>query len=41
MSTNKERIEQLEANVGGLQYHLSQMEIGVADKFHVMKETLR
>ena len=40
MATNKERIEQLEAGLGGLQDGMSQMELGLTDKLHQMEETI-
>ncbi|KAA8520752.1 hypothetical protein F0562_014976 [Nyssa sinensis] len=39
MATNKERIEILEAGLGGLQEGMDRMELGVADKFHHLEET--
>ncbi|WJZ90933.1 hypothetical protein VitviT2T_010048 [Vitis vinifera] len=40
MATNKERIEQLEARLGGLQDGMSRMELGLTDKLHQMEETI-
>ncbi|RVW35013.1 Retrovirus-related Pol polyprotein from transposon 17.6 [Vitis vinifera] len=40
MATNKERIEQLEAGLGGLQDRMSRMELGLTDKMHQMEETI-
>ncbi|KAA8539773.1 hypothetical protein F0562_026465 [Nyssa sinensis] len=40
MATNKERIEQLEAGLGGLQDGMSRMELGLTDKLHHMEETI-
>ncbi|RVW93094.1 Retrovirus-related Pol polyprotein from transposon 17.6 [Vitis vinifera] len=40
MATNKERIEQLEAGLGGLQDGMSRMELGLTDKLHQMEETI-
>ncbi|KAL9429100.1 hypothetical protein AB3S75_030999 [Citrus x aurantiifolia] len=40
MATNKERIENLEARLDGLQDGLQQMEIGINDKLHQLKETI-
>ena len=34
MATNKERIENLEARLRGLQDSMSQMELGLNDKLH-------
>ena len=41
MATNKERIESLEAGLGGLQIGMQQMEISVNDKLHQLEETIR
>ena len=40
MTTKKERIENLEESVGGLQDHISWMELGVNDKLHQQKATI-
>ena len=40
MTTNKERIENLEVGLGGLQDSMSRMELGIADKFHQMEDTI-
>ncbi|KAH9717618.1 hypothetical protein KPL71_021897 [Citrus sinensis] len=40
MATNKERIENLEARLDGLQDGLQQMEIGINDKLHQLEETI-
>jgi len=40
MATNKERIENLEAELGGLQHSVSQMELGLNDKLHHMEEVI-
>ena len=40
MSTNKERIEILEAGLGGLQDGIQRMELGMADKFNQLEATL-
>ena len=40
MSTNKERIEILEASLGGVRDGLHQMELGMADKLHHLEETI-
>ncbi|KAF2299217.1 hypothetical protein GH714_030989 [Hevea brasiliensis] len=40
MATNKERIEHLEAGLGGLQNSLSTMEKGVNDKLHHLEEAI-
>jgi len=38
METNKERIESLEAGLGGLQNSFSHMEVGVTDKLHHIED---
>ena len=40
MSTNKERIESLEAGLDGLQDGVHQMELGMVDKFSQLEATL-
>lgn len=40
MSTNKERIEQLETGLGSLQDGMSRMELGLTDKLQRMEETI-
>ncbi|KAG2663117.1 hypothetical protein I3760_16G012600 [Carya illinoinensis] len=40
MGTNKERIEQLEAGLGGVQEGLHQIELGMADRLRHVEETL-
>ena len=40
MATNKERIENLEARLGGLQDGMQQMEIGINEKLHQLEETI-
>ncbi|TXG53425.1 hypothetical protein EZV62_022594 [Acer yangbiense] len=40
MATNKERIENLEAGLGGLQTSLSRMETGVSDKLHQLEDAI-
>ena len=40
MGTNKERIESLEAGLGGLQNSFSRMEVGVTDKLHHIEDVL-
>ena len=40
MANNKERIENLEARLGGLQDGMQQMEIGINDKLHQLEETI-
>ena len=40
MSTNKERIEILEAGLGGLQDGVQRMVLGMADKFNQLEPTL-
>ncbi|GFZ01153.1 hypothetical protein Acr_14g0007880 [Actinidia rufa] len=40
MTSNKERIENLEAGLGGLQEGMDQMELGIAEKFHHLEETI-
>ncbi|KAA8537020.1 hypothetical protein F0562_029498 [Nyssa sinensis] len=40
MTTNKERIENLEVGLGGLQDSMGRLELGFADKFHQMEDTL-
>jgi hypothetical protein len=40
MATNKERIENLEAELGGLQDSVSRMELGLNDKLHHMEEVI-
>ncbi|GFY94873.1 hypothetical protein Acr_10g0002580 [Actinidia rufa] len=40
MTSNKERIENLEAGLGGLLEGMDRMELGVADKFHHLEETI-
>ena len=40
MTTNKERIANLEAGLGCLQEGMDRMELGVTDKFHHLEETI-
>ena len=40
MGTNKERIEQLEAGLGGVQEGLHKIELGMADRLRHVEETL-
>nr|TKR83932.1 hypothetical protein D5086_0000267030 [Populus alba] len=40
MGTNKERIESLEAGLGGFQNSFSRMKIGVNDRLHQIKNDL-
>ena len=40
MATNKERIENLEAGLGGLQDNMSRMELGIVDKLQRMEDTI-
>ena len=40
MGTNKERIEQLEVGLGGVQDGLHRMELGMADRLRQVEETL-
>ncbi|KAA8538159.1 hypothetical protein F0562_027767 [Nyssa sinensis] len=40
MTTNKERIKNLEVGPGGLQDSMRRLELGFADKFHQMEDTL-
>lgn len=40
MANNKERIENLEARLGGLQDGMQQMEIGINQKLHQLEETI-
>ena len=40
MATNKERIENLEVGMGGLQDGMRRVELGVADKLHQLLETI-
>ena len=40
MTTNKERIEGLEAGLGGVQDGMQQLELAVTDKLHYLKETI-
>ncbi|KAJ0020848.1 hypothetical protein Pint_31497 [Pistacia integerrima] len=40
MATNKERIENLEAGLGGLQNNLSRIEMGVSDKLHQLEDAI-
>lgn len=40
MTTNKERIENLEAGLGGLHDAVSRLELGVADKFQQIESSL-
>lgn len=40
MTTNKERIENLEVGLAGLQEQLSKMELGVADKLHQLENSI-
>ena len=40
MATNKERIENLEVGLGGLQANLSRMELGVNDKLHQLENVI-
>ncbi|KAF2325565.1 hypothetical protein GH714_030423 [Hevea brasiliensis] len=40
MTNHKERIESLEAGLGGLQDSVSRMELGITDKFHQIENTL-
>jgi hypothetical protein len=39
-TSNKERIEALEARLGGVQDGMQQLELGVADKLHHLEETI-
>jgi len=41
MTTNKERIENLEAGLGGLQDNLSRTELGIADKLNRMEDIVQ
>ena len=38
MSTNKECIKRVEAEIGGLQNKMNQMELGLTDKLHHLEE---
>jgi hypothetical protein len=40
MTTNKERIENLEAALGGLQANFSRMELGVTDKLQQLESDI-
>ena len=40
MATNKERIENLEASLGGLQESFSHMELGMTDKLHHLEDAV-
>lgn len=40
MGTNKERIERVEAEIGGMQDSMKRMELGINDKLHHLEETL-
>ena len=40
MTTNIELIENLEESVGGLQDHISRLELGVSDKLHQLEATI-
>lgn len=40
MASNKERIEALEARLGGVQDGMHQLELGVTDKLHHLEETI-
>jgi len=40
MASNKERIEALEAGLGGVQDGMQQLELGVTDKLHHLEETI-
>ena len=40
MTTNKERIERIEADLGSLQDRMEQMEVGINDKLQRLKETI-
>ena len=40
MATNKERIEKLEAGLGGFQDGMSRMELGIAEKLQHMEDTI-
>ncbi|KAK0605942.1 hypothetical protein LWI29_032451 [Acer saccharum] len=40
MATHKERIENLEAGLGGLQTNLSRLETGVSDKLHQLEDAI-
>ena len=40
MATKKERIQNLEARLGGLQDGMQQMEIGINEKLHQLEETI-
>ena len=40
MGTNKERIEQLETGLGGVQDKLDSLEQGVSDKLQHLEETI-
>ena len=40
MATNKERIENLEVGLGGLQANLSKIELGVNDKLHKLENAI-
>lgn len=41
MTSNKERIENLVASLGGLQDSFSRMELVMADKLRIIKENLK
>ena len=41
MASNKERIEALETELGGVQDGLQQMELGMADKFNHLEATIQ
>lgn len=40
MATNKERIEKLEEGLGNVQNNLQRLEMGIADKFQRLEDTL-
>ena len=41
MTTNKERIELLEKELGAVQHGLERMEVGVNDRLHQLEETIQ
>lgn len=41
MASNKERIEALETRLGGVQYGLQQMELGMADKLNHLETVIQ
>lgn len=40
MTINKERIENIEASMGGMQYHISHAEIRLAERMIQLKDTV-